>query len=80
MMKTNKTESTLPKQATTKLYETTEAAEFLGLKPTTLESWRVKGGKLPFLKIGRLVKYAESDLIAFIEQSKRTSTTEHRAA
>ena len=68
------------KQAPSKFYETTEAAEFLGLKPTTLEAWRVRGGKLPYLKIGRLVKYAESDLLAFIEQSKRTSTTDMRVA
>jgi excisionase family DNA binding protein len=79
-MQTHNATHITQKQPPSKLYETTEAAEFLGVKPTTLEAWRVRGGKLPFLKIGRLVKYAESDLLAFVEQSKRTSTTEMRAA
>lgn len=43
-----------------------EAAEILGVKPATLYDWRVdrKGPKA--VKVGRLVKYRETDLAAYI--------------
>lgn len=62
-----------------KLVTTTEAAEVLGVKTNTLEGWRVRGEGPPYRKIGRLVKYVESDLLAFIEGSKRQSTSQAAA-
>lgn len=62
----------------TKLYNTPEAAEFIGNQPCTLEAWRVRGTGPKFLKIGRLVKYAEADLIAFINQNVCQSTAEYK--
>jgi len=50
------------------LYSEKEAADFLGLEPGTLSVWRsTKRYPLPFCKIGRLVKYRESDLLTFVE-------------
>ena len=44
-----------------------QAARFLGVKPTTLQIWRcTKRYPLPYLKIGRLVRYRQSALVAFL--------------
>lgn len=46
-----------------------QAAEFLGVKEHTLAVWACsKRYNLPYVKIGRLVKYRYSDLLAFVEQ------------
>lgn len=45
-----------------------QAAAFLGVKPQTLAVWRsTRRHGLPFVKVGRLVKYRASDLTKFIE-------------
>ena len=39
------------------------AAKFLGVKPGTLSVWRSSGKyNLPFMKIGHLVRYKQTDL------------------
>lgn len=44
-----------------------QAAEYLGVTPQTLAIWAcVKRYNLPYVKIGRLVKYRLPDLDAFI--------------
>ena len=53
------------------LLNTTEAAAFLGLAPATLVIWRcTKRYDLPWVKIGRSVKYDVADLVAFLESRK----------
>jgi predicted DNA-binding transcriptional regulator AlpA len=59
-----------------KLYNTPEAAEILGLSPITLEIWRIQGKGPKFRKIGRLVKYAESDIHAYITSCTRSNTSQ----
>jgi len=50
------------------------AAEILDTTPGTLSVWRTTGRyALPFVKVGRKVRYRVSDLEAWIE--KRTRTT-----
>lgn len=45
------------------LLNTDEAAAILGVTPRTLEVWRcTKRHQIPFLKIGRLIRYRRSDL------------------
>lgn len=52
---------------------TAEAAEFLGVKPSTLEVWRTtKRYPLPYIKIGARVFYRRSALVAF--ENSRTVT------
>lgn len=47
-----------------------EAAEYLGVAPQTLAVWAsTKRYDLPMVKIGRHVKYRQSDLDAFIERN-----------
>jgi hypothetical protein len=44
-----------------------EAAEALGVKPTTLQIWRcTKRYPLAYIKVGRLVRYRQSALDAFL--------------
>lgn len=61
---------------TDKLLSCAEAADFLTLSMSTLNKYRVHGGGPRFLKLGRAVRYARSDLEAWIDQSRRASTSE----
>jgi len=65
---------------TTRLVTTPQAAEILGVKPNTLEGWRIRGEGPSFRKIGRLVKYVESDLIAYISRQTRHSTSQEETS
>lgn len=51
-----------------------QVAEILGLSVHTLEKWRMRGrNKLPFLKIGRKVRYRAEDLVDFLEPNQAVS-------
>ena len=55
-------------QTKDELFSNIEAAEYLGVTPRTLEVWRCKKRfQIPFIKVGRLVKYRKSALDAFLE-------------
>lgn len=50
------------------------AAEVLDLKPGTLSVWRSTGRyAIPFVKVGRCVRYRRADLMAWLESRIRTS-------
>jgi excisionase family DNA binding protein len=57
-----------------------EAALSLRLSERTLERLRVSGGGPRFLKAGKVVRYREADLQAWIEARVRGSTSEQPAA
>lgn len=61
-------------------FTTEQAAIFLGLKPNTLNVWRVQGRGPAYRKIGRNVRYVESDLAAFLESCKQTNTAQNKCA
>lgn len=64
-------------QSARKLVDTIQAAEYLGgLKPNTLEGWRVSGKGVPFIKCGRLVRYRLEDLDAYLTAQTRSSTSQ----
>ena len=45
-----------------------EAAEYLGVAPNSLAVWRTtKRYPIPYVKVGRLVKYRLADLNSFLE-------------
>ncbi|PTQ76741.1 excisionase family DNA binding protein [Nitrosomonas oligotropha] len=45
-----------------------QAAEILGITPGTLSVWRcTKRYTIPYIKVGRLVRYRKSALDAFLE-------------
>jgi len=53
-----------------------QAAKRLGVGDKCLQAWRVRGGGPTYLKIGRLVKYSESDLTIWLETRRRQSTSD----
>ena len=51
-----------------------EAAAIIGVTPGTLQVWRSTGRyAIPFIKVGRLVKYRPSDLQSWLESRTRVS-------
>ncbi|MBB3230955.1 helix-turn-helix domain-containing protein [Halomonas stenophila] len=58
-----------------KLLTTQQAAEFLGLSPNTVNQWRYLKRGPRFRKIGKNVRYAEADLLEFLEKQTRTGTS-----
>lgn len=59
-----------------KLLTERQVATLLEVSVKTLQGWRLKGGGPPFLKMGRLVRYLESDVEAFLLEKRRTSTSD----
>ena len=51
------------------LFDTKQSADYLDVKPITMERWRRVGGGPEYVKIGRLVRYKRSALDAFIERN-----------
>ncbi|MDX2073589.1 MAG: helix-turn-helix domain-containing protein [Alphaproteobacteria bacterium] len=55
-----------------------EAAEYLGIKEHTLSVWASEHRyDLPYVKVGRLVKYRLSDLAAFVARNTRQKGGQH---
>lgn len=63
-----------------KFLTTDQAAELLTVSPSTLEVWRYRGTGPRFVKIGRSVRYRQSDLAAFIDERARVSQQESAVA
>ncbi|WP_367025423.1 helix-turn-helix domain-containing protein [Methylococcus sp. ANG] len=54
-----------------------QAAEAVGVKPTTLSVWRTTGrNNLPYIKCGRLVRYKAGDLKEWLARHSRTHSGE----
>lgn len=61
-------------QSTDPLFNTPEAAEYLGVSQDTLSVWRCVGRyNIPFVKVGRLVRYRKSDLDSWLESRVRNN-------
>lgn len=53
------------------LLTTSEAANVLGLPPQTLVNWRCTGRyPLPYIRVGRLIRYRTADLNEWIETNR----------
>ena len=58
----------VPREANFELLDTEQAAKFLSLMPSTLNKERcTRSLGIPFVKIGRSVRYRRSDLESYIE-------------
>lgn len=56
----------------TKLLTADEVSQILGVNTHTLAVWRCTGRyNLPYVKAGRLVRYSENDVTAFINRSTK---------
>lgn len=61
----------MEKEEMHRLLNINEAAEYLGIKPTTLANWlSTKRRVITSIKIGALRKFRKKDLDAFIESCK----------
>ncbi|OYX46052.1 MAG: hypothetical protein B7Y90_17205 [Alphaproteobacteria bacterium 32-64-14] len=60
------------------LYTTKEAAQLLKVDVQTLANWRAGQGTvdIPFIKIGKSVRYRHRDLLQFIASRSYAYTTE----
>ena len=58
------------------LMDTLAAAKYLDASKRTLDAWRVRGGGPVFCRVGRLVKYRQRDLDAFVAAGERRNTSE----
>ena len=62
------------------LYDEQAAGRYIGgtnspVSARTLQRWRLEGGGPVFVKLGRLVRYRQSDLEHFLDERARTSTS-----
>lgn len=57
------------------MFNTDQASYYLGLARATLEAWRTRGGGPVFIKLGKAVRYRQTDLDEFLEKNARRSTS-----
>lgn len=60
----------------TNIFNTTEAARYVGLGKPTLERFRVSGEGPQYCKLGGAVRYRQADLDAWLESRLTCSTSE----
>lgn len=49
-----------------------QTAQYIGISQQTLAKWRSQGTyKLPYVKVGRVVRYQLSDLLVWLETRRR---------
>lgn len=61
-------------QAGFDLIDSQETAEILGISKSALEVWRTTGRyQLPFIKVGRNVRYRRSDVLEWLDSRTRAS-------
>ena len=54
-----------------------QASDYLGNIPVkTLQRWRLEGSQIPYVKMGKAVRYRKDDLNSYILSNIRLSTTE----
>ena len=61
---------------TIELLSEKQAAKSLTVGAKCMQAWRTRGGGPAYVKIGRLVRYRQSDLDAWLEERKRNSTSD----
>ena len=65
-------------QASNGLLDTKQASDFLGVNDKSLANSRYTGTgiQIPYIKMGKIVRYRQSDLEAYIEKNTLTHTGE----
>jgi predicted DNA-binding transcriptional regulator AlpA len=62
-----------------RLLDEREVAVLIGVKRTCMQSWRLKGGGPRWIAVGRLCKYREADVLAWLDERTRTNTSQEVA-
>jgi len=56
-----------------KLYDIRDVAKILGVKPSTIYTW-IKQGKIPHIRIGRLIRFTLEQIDGFLQGNIRQTT------
>jgi hypothetical protein len=51
------------------LWDQRQTADYLGVSPKWLERDRWLGAKIPYVKVGRGVRYRAADVVAYVESN-----------
>ena len=77
MNESTTTNRRIPKDSEAPLLLTeVEAARLLNYSPRTLQKWRAGGNGPPFVKGNRSVRYRRADLLQWIKDNLRRSTSD----
>lgn len=57
-----------------------QVKNYTGIPTNTLAFWRYEGSHLPFVKMGRLIRYRRQDVLDFVSGNVFNSTAEAKAA
>lgn len=57
-----------------------QVKNYTGIPTSTLAFWRYEGSHLPFVKMGRLIRYRRQDVLDFVSGNVYSSTAEAKAA
>ena len=57
-----------------------QVSHYTGVPVATLAFWRFEGSHMPFIKLGRLIRYRKQDVLDFLNANVFTSTAEAKAA
>jgi predicted DNA-binding transcriptional regulator AlpA len=59
-----------------RLLTQSEVAELLGIAPRAMESWRLRGTGPRYVRVGRLIRYRNTDVSAWLAARERASTSD----
>jgi predicted DNA-binding transcriptional regulator AlpA len=62
-------------EAPSPLLDTDACAAWLGISPTTLRTWRTRGGGPPAITVGRAVRYDQLQVQAWLDSNTETRTS-----
>ena len=61
---------TLSSNSERRLFTAQEVAELTGVPVSTLSQWRYRGQGIPYLRMGRLVRYDAADVESYLQRCR----------
>jgi excisionase family DNA binding protein len=58
------------------LLDQRQVARLIRMTTKFMEARRVRGGGIPYVKVGRLVRYRKADVDQWLKENRRTSTSD----
>lgn len=58
------------------LLDAKQVARIINMSPKFVEGRRVRGGGIPYIKVGRYVRYRRNDVEAWLDSRTHTSTSQ----
>lgn len=65
-----------PQSQIAPLLDERDVAVILGVTRHALQAWRVRGGGPPFIKVGRCIRYRESDITKWLDSHTCANTSQ----